>query len=109
MQEINETNITTAFQKANCYVLALHGECDLHAVDEEWAKTTAELVNSMYPGKGFWKILSQTEHGFAIVPSMKAYVRLRNSGRFDGAYMRQNFNPAMITETIGWMKSILKS
>ena len=109
MQEINETNITTAFQKANCYVLALHGECDLNAVDEEWAKTTAELVNSMYPGKGLWKILSRTEHGFAIVPSMKAYVSLRDSGRFDDAYMRQNFNPSIITETVGWMKSILKS
>ncbi len=109
MQEINETNIVDAFQGANCYVLALHGEHDLHAVDEEWARTTADMVNAFHPGKGSWKILPDTEHAFASVPSMEEYVSMRQNGTFNGAYMRQHFNPAIISETSNWMKMVLNS
>ena len=105
MQEINETNITAAFQKANCHVLAIHGEFDIHAVDYEWAETTAAMVNSFYPGKGSWKILDSTEHAFASVPSMEKYIAMRQDGSFNGEYMRKNFNPAIVTETVNWMKS----
>ncbi len=106
MQEINDSDITTAFKKAACHVLALHGEFDLHAVDEEWAVMTANLVNAFHPGKGSWKILPGTEHSFAQVPSMPQYVAMRNSGTFGGAYMQEHFNPAIIDETVDWMKTV---
>lgn len=110
MQEINDANIVQALKEANCYVLALHGEFDLHAVDYEWAEQTAKIVNSFSQGKGSWKIIPKTEHGFAIVPSMEAYLKMRNEGIFNGQYMSEHYNPEVAEAVIEWIKKInLKS
>jgi pimeloyl-ACP methyl ester carboxylesterase len=106
MQEINDANIVEAFKKAGCHVLALHGEFDLHAVDEEWAKQTADILNTYYPGKGSWKIITGTEHGFASVPSMEAYIEMRNDGAFDSKYMSTHYNPAVAQAVIDWIKKL---
>lgn len=107
MQQINDANIVAAFQKADCHLFALHGEFDLHAVDAEWAEQSAAVVNSFAPGKGSWKVLPETEHGFAIVPTMEEYVNMRQDGRFNGRYMEEHFNPKMVEETVQWMRSVM--
>lgn len=106
MQEVNDANIVDAFKNAGCNVLALHGEFDLHAVDEEWARQTADIVNAYHPGKGSWQIIPGTEHGFASVPSMKEYIKMRNDGVFNGAYMSTHYNPAVAKAVIEWIKKL---
>ena len=108
MQEINDANVPAALQKANCEVLAIHGEFDVHAVDAEWAVMTADIVNSFYPGQGSYHILAGTEHGFAKVPSMEKYMQMRSDGTFNGDYMKQHFNPKLITTISEWINQVNK-
>ncbi len=106
MQEVNDANVIQAFKEANCYVLALHGEFDLHAIDAEWAEHTAKVVNSFHPGKGTWKIVPGTEHGFASVPSMEEYIKMRQDGIFNGKYMDDHFNPEVTKAVVDWIRSL---
>ncbi len=108
MQEINETNITKAFKRANTYFLGIHGEFDLHAIDEEWAEDVAELVNYYHPGKGEWMVLPGTEHGFSKVASMAENVRLRQAGLMNMNYMSKNFNPELVEVVANWIQKISK-
>ena len=105
-QEINDANVVEAFKKAGCYVLALHGEFDVHAVDSEWAEHTARVVNSFHPGKGSWQIIPGTEHGFASVPSMEEYMKMRANGTFNGTYNDKHFNPQVTEAVVSWIKSL---
>lgn len=100
MQQINKVNIPEAWKKANTNVLALHGEFDFHAIDSEWAKRTADIVNYYSPGKGEWKVIPKTEHGFATVESMEENIRLLDSGQRNIQFLIKNYNPK-VAEVVG--------
>lgn len=95
-QEINEVNFPKAWKAANTQVMAIHGEFDIHAINPNWAKRTADMVNSYHPGKGEWMVLPKTEHGFAYIESMEAYLDLREKGQYNSAFFVENFNPKLV-------------
>lgn len=105
MQEINEADTKEALKNANTYVLAIHGEHDIHAIDASWAQHTAEWVNSFYPGKAEWKVLPNTEHSFAKVASMKENIRLRDLGEMNNQYYGENFDTEIIPMVAGFIKN----
>lgn len=105
-QEINEANLGTAWKKANCPVLALHGEFDYHAIDSEWAEYTANMVNSFRPEQGTFKILAGTEHGYTKVSSMQKNIELLQAGKMDGAYRAAHFNEEIVEVVAEWIKGI---
>lgn len=109
MPEINDVNLTRALKNADCRLLAIHGEYDIHAVDAEWAETQAAIVNAYRPGQGEWVILEGTEHGFATVPSMDEHIRLRNQGALDLDYMSEHYNPALTRLVAEWIEKVRKA
>jgi hypothetical protein len=53
-------------------------------------------------------LLPKTEHGFAKVPSMEAYLQLRNTGQYNRDYLGENFNPALPEKVISWMRKVME-
>lgn len=109
VQELNDVNLPHAWRKAATHVLALYGEHDIHAIDSRWAQHTAQMVNYYHAGKGSWKVVSNTEHGFAKISSMQENVRMRADGSLNGAYMAENFNHKIVEIVGSWIQTVLDS
>ncbi|GJM32354.1 MAG: hypothetical protein DHS20C18_13550 [Saprospiraceae bacterium] len=107
LQELNDQNLTEAWQKTNAHTLALYGEFDLHAISPESAKVIADIVNAYHPGKGSFCMIPQTEHAMVSVPDMASYVAMRRNGTFNDSYMAENFNPEVVRIITDWMLELL--
>lgn len=105
---INAANPVQAWSDANVHTLAIYGEYDLHAISQDGTQKIAALVNDYHPGKGKFVLLEGTEHAFARVPSMEAYVRMRRDGTFNGSYMAEHFNPKLVSIVADWMEETIK-
>ncbi|MEM7370490.1 MAG: alpha/beta fold hydrolase [Bacteroidota bacterium] len=89
---LNEVDLLTAYKEANCPVLALAGNHDIHAVNTDWARHIAEAVNFYRPHQGEYAIIPQTTHHYHTTPSIDMYLDMRQDGRLTADYMAQHFN-----------------
>lgn len=106
-QGLQERDLTKAWKESGCATLAMHGECDIQALNSEGAETIADIVNQYHPGKGTYVLLEGTDHGFAKVPPIREYAQMRRDGRFNGRYMSENFNPEVVAELVRWLNENL--
>jgi pimeloyl-ACP methyl ester carboxylesterase len=107
-QGLQQQNLTTAWKASEAHTLAIYGEHDIQAISPQGAQTIADIVNAYHPGKGEFLLLPKTEHGFAKVPSMEAYLQLRNTGQYNRDYLGENFNPALPEKVISWMRKVME-
>lgn len=105
---LNEVDIRTGFKKANCPVLALAGEYDIHTVDTEWAKEITQVVNHYRPNQGTYYIIPQTTHHYHTVPSMEFYNDLRQSKKLNSQYISEHFNHDVPVIVAKWIKKVTK-
>lgn len=103
-QTLNQVDLLSAYKAADCPVLALAGEHDIHAIDTKWAGDIAAAVNYYRPGDGYSKVISKTTHHYHTVPSIAAYNDLRANGGVSRQYMAQNFNPEVPQTVQTWIK-----
>ena len=101
---LNKVDIFTAYKNANCPILAIAGEHDLHAIDTRWAKTLADMVNFYRPNQGTSVIIPKTTHHYHTVPSIEVYNELRKTGKMNGVYMAQHFNKDVPFVVQKWIK-----
>lgn len=108
MPEINSVDITSELKNAATYTLALQGEFDIAAIDEEWAKYEADVVNAYHPGKGEWQIVKNAEHGLATIESRDQQMALRESGEFNLAYMAEHYQNSIGDIVFEWIQKVMK-
>ncbi|NNE07629.1 MAG: alpha/beta fold hydrolase [Gemmatimonadetes bacterium] len=106
-QGLQDRDLTRAWKDAGCATLAMHGECDIQALNSEGAEMIADIVNQYHPGKGRFVLLEGTDHGFAKVPPIREYAEMRRDGRYNGRYLSENFNPQVVTELVRWLNENL--
>lgn len=106
---LNEIDVRTGFKKANCPLLALAGEFDIHTVDTEWAKEITDVVNYYRPNQGTYYIIPQTTHHYHTVPSMEFYNDLRQSKQLNGQYMADHFNHDIPIIVAKWIQGVTKT
>lgn len=106
-QGLQDRDLTAAWKNAGCATLAMHGECDIQALNSEGAETIASIVNQYHPGKGEFVLLEGTDHGFAKVPPIREYANMRRSGGYNGRYLSENFNPKVVSELVRWLNDNL--
>lgn len=102
-QTLAEKDIRTAYKEANCPVLAVAGEMDLHAIDTDWAKDIADVVNSYRPGTAEYAHIPATTHHYHTVPSMEVYNQMRRDGTMNSSYQAANFNPKVPAVVANWI------
>ncbi|MEZ5042409.1 MAG: alpha/beta hydrolase [Saprospiraceae bacterium] len=107
-QELNEQNQVQAWKEAGVHTLALYGEYDLQAIGPEAAQVIADIVNTYHPGKGSYKIIPETEHAFAKVPSMEEYVNMLRDRSFNRQYMSTHFNGEIVEIIANWIVGLLR-
>ena len=103
---LNQVSTLIDYQEADCPVLCLAGEFDLHAINTNWASEISAAVNHAQAGNGEFSVVPQTTHHYHTVPSMADYNELRHSGKLTGAYMEENFNPEVPGLVTEWIRKI---
>ena len=106
-QNLGEVDVLTAYKQAECPVIAIAGELDLHAINTDWAKAISDAVNFYNPETATYVSIPKTTHHYHTVPSMAAYVELRSHGKLTGAYMAEHHN-ADVAQVVGqWIRDRL--
>jgi hypothetical protein len=101
LQELGQVPVNKAWKDAATNTLAIYGEADVPAIDEDGAKMIAEVVNAYYPGKGTYEFLPRTDHGFMEVGTKQDYVKLMQSNSPSTA----KFNFKLVDMIDNWMKA----
>jgi len=101
--DIGRFDILSAYRGANCPVLTLAGEFDLHTVDTTWAATIADAVNATRPGAAESRVVKGTTHHYHTVPSMQEYVRMQAAGTLDQNFMAEHFNAEVPRLVARWV------
>ena len=109
LHQLNDVNFAKAWKATGCNVLALYGEYDIAAIDEEWAENISNIVNHYHPGMGSYKVVPNTNHHYAKIPSREEQFRLRNEGLLNADYRANNFNMEVVEEVSEWIKGVLDS
>lgn len=105
-QNLNEVDVITAYKNAECPVLTLAGEFDIHTINTRWANEIATAVNHYRPGEGRSVIIPRTTHHFHTVPSLAFYNEIRQNGQLNSAYIAKHFNPDIPMLVQSWIKEI---
>lgn len=103
---LNQLSLVNTWLKVESHTLALYGEFDIQALNDRHIKTIAAIVNSQHPGKGSYKVVPQTDHGFVRFESMEENIATLNNGSYLER-MRSDYNPATARLCIEWMNERL--
>lgn len=106
-QGLVDVDITKAWSMVKTNVLAMHGEFDIQAIDEEGARIIADLVNKN-SGKGTFLLIENADHGFVNFNSMEHNVQTLSGGNML-SYASENYNAEIAKKSIEWMRNMLKS
>ncbi|MEM0994749.1 MAG: PDZ domain-containing protein [Bacteroidota bacterium] len=107
-QTLNEVDVLTAYAKADCSVLALAGEYDIHTIGTDWTKEVAYAVNQGKKNKAEIVIFPKTTHHYFKVNSLEAYSRRYLKGEISSSEMAENFNTKIGQTVADWIESNLK-
>jgi alpha-beta hydrolase superfamily lysophospholipase len=102
-QEVQDLELVAAWAKTKSYVLAMHGETDIAAVDNEAAEDITAIVNAAHPGKATYKLVPETDHLLVKTGSIKQYVAVSKMPGYKQIEL-QNFNHQAVSEITAWMK-----
>ena len=97
VRQLNDQNVARVWASLDTHVLALFGEYDIRtlSMDHEYI---AAIVNARHPGKGAWRVLPKTDHGFALHESLNDSVAHEFAGPF---------GDQVLQETVKWIRGIV--
>lgn len=99
--QIDSLNLAVSWQSLNCPVLVLHGEADYESCSIAEPTLIKNTVNAAHPGNATMVVVPQLDH-FMMVS--KNYEEARDNFRAQ-QYAKGNFNMAIATATIDWLKA----
>jgi uncharacterized protein len=98
-QQLQDKNLTQAWQDAGVNTLAIFGEADIAAINPSGHQTIAEIVNAYHPGKGTFLLLPETDHGMLLTGTMQENLELSPEQR-----RQKPFNSQIIEIIDEWMR-----
>ncbi|MEQ9186163.1 MAG: alpha/beta fold hydrolase [Cryomorphaceae bacterium] len=104
-QTLNDQNITKAWLDYEGRVLAIYGDFDIQALDEEHVKEIARTVNSVHPGNAEYAIIPKADHAFVRFESIEEQMEVLNSGQY-GTYLRNAYHDGVASKAIAWMNEV---
>ncbi len=104
-QNLNDKDVLTAYKNANCPVLSIAGEHDIHAAGTDWAEIITDAVNYYRPNQAKSVIIPKTTHHYYKVPSITEYNKLRRSRKITSDYMANNFSKEIAVAVDTWIES----
>lgn len=101
LQELGQVPVNKAWKDAAAHTLAIYGEADVPAIDEDGARLIAAVVNAYHPGKGTYQFLPRTDHGFMEVGTKAEHVKQTQSNTPGNG----KFNPKLVEMIDVWMQA----
>ncbi|MEO1653144.1 MAG: alpha/beta fold hydrolase, partial [Bacteroidota bacterium] len=102
-QNFNRHNYIAAWAQVKVPVLSLYGESDAHAISALDSELIALTVNQQQEGRGTFRLVKETNHLFAKVPSRAQELENINNGLATQVAFTQ-FNPALPLIIDNWIK-----
>ncbi|MDX5480993.1 MAG: PDZ domain-containing protein [Hymenobacteraceae bacterium] len=103
LQELQEVEVNKAWRDANTHTLMIYGGADFAAIDPDGANIIVDVVNSYHPGKGTYKFLPGTDHGFVEVGSKEELLKLQQNQQY-AAHAQTHFNQKLVEMIHEWMR-----
>ncbi|MBV7268816.1 hypothetical protein [Winogradskyella luteola] len=104
LQSLNKMNLLKEHQEIKIPTLSLYGASDLAAIGGGFSvKLIANAINQVAPGKGFYKIIPETNHHLSKVGSIEDNVKVLNAKQ-TWQNAQENFNEDIIVITDEWIK-----
>jgi pimeloyl-ACP methyl ester carboxylesterase len=103
-RSINRYDFESLWGNANSHALMLHGKYDIQAIEGNWAKDIATLVNKNEGVTGKALTFEQTDHNllkFANKSDLMTFTRGQANDLGE-------FNQRIATQSVEWMENILK-
>jgi photosystem II stability/assembly factor-like uncharacterized protein/alpha-beta hydrolase superfamily lysophospholipase len=105
-QQLDAQNTIKNWTKTKASVLAMYGEADVQALNENGTKTIIEAINGMYPGHGTYAFVPKTDHSFGKVGTIEdGYKTLQDPNYWD--ILTKNYNPEIANITTAWMLELM--
>jgi esterase/lipase len=106
-QSIQDLNLTEEWQKTNTHVLALYGDLDIQALNDDHAVGIANVVNEKNSGKGSYKIITGADHVFTKFASMEENIETNSNGSYF-QHLLNSYHSDIAQESILWMEKLKK-
>jgi photosystem II stability/assembly factor-like uncharacterized protein/pimeloyl-ACP methyl ester carboxylesterase len=107
-QSLDAVNITELWSKTESKVMAIYGEADIEALNDEGAKSIIHTVNTYHKDNGTYYFLPETDHSFAKVGSIEDGYKTKADPNYYNI-MIENFNTKLIDVSANWLNSIIKN
>jgi len=82
--QLQDLNLAKAWEEADGYVLAIHGEYDWVTTGEDH-ELIAKIVNSRHPGFASTLTMPKADHGFTLHESLEASLSAMGRGEWDAS------------------------
>ncbi len=99
-QQIDSLNLTQSWQAVGCPVLILHGETDYEQCSRAEPFLMQQTINASHPGNATMLVVPQLDH---FMMKSATWEAARDNFR-EQQYAKGNFNEAIATETINWLR-----
>ncbi len=106
-RDLNRYDLKAAWRNYQGAVFAMHGEYDIQAISDDWAKDLTALVNQSEPGVATMQVFANTDHGLMKYSSMQALQADMSAGRYNPVQPREHLNPEVGEQLIQWMEKVL--
>lgn len=100
-QQLSELPLAAGWRDTKSNVLAIYGESDIVAINDEDHKLIADMANFWRPGSGKYVELAGTEHGLTLVGNRQ---EVRAKTRATGTPPSGEFNPKVVEILDTWIK-----
>lgn len=105
-KEINQHNLSKAWQQTKSHLLAVYGECDIAANNADDHKALVAFHQLHHPGKArFWQAPGAT-HTFEDIGTMEQFIRWQNTPAEYYKYAEEHFSAGIFDYVCGWMKEV---
>lgn len=102
-QQLQDTQLFTAWAQTPAHVLSIWGEGEFIAFNPWEHQLIADVVNRYNPGKARYIRIPNMNHAFVWVKNQEHAVQVHS----DREYMLNNFNDAIIQELHFWIQEVI--
>ncbi|WMS87037.1 alpha/beta fold hydrolase [Pleionea litopenaei] len=102
----NQYDFKSVWESLNTPTLAIHGEYDIQAINDQWTKDLVNSVNKKNKKLAKSVIIPKTEHALMTYPSRAALMDAMANGQNNVANPGEHYTDATLKVVLNWLKDL---
>lgn len=103
-RDLNNYDFYDVWSKTSSPVLAIHGEYDIQAINDQWTKDIVESVNQKGKMIAERVILEKTEHALVKYPTREKLLEAMNNRTHSPVNPAEKYSKGIETILVNWLK-----